>query len=153
MDTRRLLRLALLPGLALLFLTLVALADANNVSESGADDQALAFTVPAPTDTPGDVPPECAGMTFDNVIYGAGNISGTNHADLIFGSDGDDVIDAGNGDDCLVGLGGNDVLSGGRQGDVLLGGDGDDILDGGQHTDTCYGGAGNNIFANCESIP
>ncbi len=91
-------------------------------------------------------PPECAGMTFDNVITGtAGNdeitVSGSTH-DLIFGLGGNDKIDGGNGPDCIVGGEGDDELKGGNGDDVILGGPGNDEIEGGNGNDRLYGGDG-----------
>jgi RTX calcium-binding nonapeptide repeat (4 copies) len=87
-------------------------------------------------------PPECAGMTFTQVIVGtAGNdtIQAGNGGALAFGLGGDDTIYGGSGKDCLVGGDGNDTLHGDGDGDALDGGNGTDLLDGGDGTDACYG--------------
>ncbi|MBK8815525.1 MAG: hypothetical protein IPN42_08490 [Methylococcaceae bacterium] len=77
-------------------------------------------------------------LTFDGGM--AFEIKGTQQADTIgmtynlsnndflFGNDGDDVINGGNGSDYLSGDAGNDILIGGQGADKLFGGDGDDIL-------------------------
>lgn len=59
------------------------------------------------------------------------------------GSEGDDVIDGGNGGDWIFGGLGNDRLTGGNGPDVIYGGPGDDILLGMNGPDLLYGGAGN----------
>jgi|GEM_PF-3116156 len=120
-----------------------------------------------PTPFVPEIPPECiaAGLThFDSedIIIGTeGNdvLNAGNGSQLIFGLGGDDIIDGGNGDDCIVGGDGNDTLYGGNGKDVLLGGPGDDqlyagngndYLDGGEGQDICDGGSGNNTLRNCE---
>jgi len=58
------------------------------------------------------------------------------------GTDAADTMDGSLGDDDLSGLGGDDVIRGGEGRDVIRGGDGDDTLHGGEHADTILGGAG-----------
>ncbi|MGD1866888.1 MAG: calcium-binding protein [Phormidesmis sp.] len=57
--------------------------------------------------------------------------------EVIFGQDGNDLID---------GRGGNDRLFGGNGVDTLLGGEGNDFLSGGAGNDTLLGGGGNDTF-------
>ena len=66
--------------------------------------------------------------------------------DVIVGTSGDDLIDAGEGSDTIYGLGGNDALFGWNGNDIIDGGDGDDWIFGEGGTDTLTGGAGNDIF-------
>ena len=91
-------------------------------------------------------------------------IVGTNAADTINGSDGDDIIYGYNGDDTISGGHGHDIIYGGDQSDTVYGGWGndtliggtgddklygewgDDTLDGGYGNDTMHGGRGNNVF-------
>lgn len=62
---------------------------------------------------------------FENVVGGSG-------ADVIFGTNGANILDGGsNGADDLFGLGGNDTLLGGTNDDFLVGGVGKDDLTGG----------------------
>jgi Ca2+-binding RTX toxin-like protein len=86
---------------------------------------------------------------------------GGNHAQIIMGLGGNDVINGGNSGDCLVGGDGNDILTGGNAKDIILGGPGDDTIDGGNGkdemdggdggADTCVGGNGHNTTVNCEA--
>ena len=129
------------------------------------------WATPTPSPTPA-TPPECAGMTFAQVIVGTdGNdtIQAGNGGALVFGLGGDDTITGGNGKDCLVGGAGNDTLYGGNGKDVLLGGEGNDrlygggdgdvleagngkdLLDGGGGTDACYV-SDNDTWTSCESV-
>lgn len=92
-----------------------------------------------------DVPPECANMTFDNVIEGTAasdNLVGTPNRDLILAKGGSDYVDGKGGNDCIVGGNGSDYLLGGGGNDVLLGGAGSDALSGGNGDDKLYGGDG-----------
>lgn len=116
-----------------------ALAAANTVEPSGADDT-IADVLPTPPTDPID----CAGFSGSSLVIG------TNSADILNG---------GNGRDCVVGLGGNDTLYGDNGADRILGGSGDDVLfggtgsdylDGGPGFDICFGGNGNDTFVNCE---
>ena len=151
MPSSRRIRGVVLGFVVFAFVSFVAVTAANYVPESGASDQTLPFTIPAPTPTPG-VPPECAGisgLSIQDAIYDSGSFSGSSHNDLIFGSAIDDIINGRPGDDCILGLEGNDWLIGGNHYDVLLGGPGDDTLDGGGHNDTCYGGPGADTYISC----
>jgi Ca2+-binding RTX toxin-like protein len=62
----------------------------------------------------------------------------------LVGTDGNDVLIAGEGHSLLEGGKGDDVLVAGSQGDDLYGNDGNDLLIGGAGDDTLDGGAGNN---------
>ncbi|WP_339379875.1 calcium-binding protein, partial [Azoarcus taiwanensis] len=66
----------------------------------------------------------------------------TDGDDVIFGTPGADVIDAGAGNDIVIGLAGDDTIFGGEGDDLIYGGDGDDWLEGGPGNDTLYGGHG-----------
>jgi Ca2+-binding RTX toxin-like protein len=83
----------------------------------------------------------------DNLTGTSGNdiISGGNGNDLLSGGAGNDVLDGGNGNDTLLGGAGVDVLTGGNGNDVLLGGDGADILSGDNGDDSLDGGGGSDI--------
>lgn len=60
-------------------------------------------------------------------------VEGTPGDDVLWGTDGHDVLSGGGGDDTLIGRGGMDIL---------CGGDGDDKLKGGMETDVLVGGGG-----------
>ncbi len=89
------------------------------------------------------------------LVLGA-NQDGTPQADVIYGSDGDDIQQGNGGNDFLYGLdgadrlfggGGNDTLFGLDGDDTLDGGNGDDVLDGWLGNDTLNGGAGNDLLS------
>jgi hypothetical protein len=65
---------------------------------------------------------------------------GTEQADVINGTEADDVIVAGGGGDQVSGLGGNDVICGGSGDDTIQGGDGTDVVTGQQGDDFVDGG-------------
>ena len=73
---------------------------------------------------------------------GQATIMGTVSGDIITGTPGDDIIEAGNGDDVIDGAGGNDMVCGGNGQDTLTGGAGNDRLYGGNALDLLDGGAG-----------
>jgi len=100
-----------------------------------------------PTPDPYALPVACAatGYTYGAPILGtngANSINGTSGNDLIFALGGTDIVNGGGGNDCIVGGTGSDTLRGGNGKDVLLGEDGADSLDGGNHEDQLYGGDG-----------
>jgi Ca2+-binding RTX toxin-like protein len=119
-----------------------ALAAANTVPGSRADDNTF------PVDQSQLIPAQCAGITFDRVISGSGNINGGSGNDLIYGSSGADTIRGGNGNDCVIAGGGDDNINGQGGNDVLDGGPGTDTINGGPGTDQCLNGENN---SNCES--
>ncbi|MEO8470196.1 MAG: signal peptidase I [Chloroflexota bacterium] len=145
---------------------------ASDASFADAATASMSITVgPWPPTPVPPTPPECAGMTFSQVIVGtAGDdvIDAGNGGDLVFGLGGNDTINGGNGKDCLVGSDGNDILIGGNGKDVLLGGAGDDtlygggrgvviqggngndLIDGGDGNDACYG-TNKDTFVSCET--
>ncbi len=63
------------------------------------------------------------------------SLSGSLANDAVLGTDKADKIDASSGDDLINGLDGDDFLDGGTGNDTLYGGGGDDTLEGGEGTD------------------
>jgi Ca2+-binding RTX toxin-like protein len=84
----------------------------------------------------------------DLVLGTAGNdvVDAGGGDDLIFAGSGNDIVDGGAGDDEIHGGAGDDQLNGGEGDDTLYGEDGDDILAGGQGNDTLFGGMGDDIL-------
>jgi VCBS repeat-containing protein/ELWxxDGT repeat protein len=85
-----------------------------------------------------------ATLTFQQGLEGSDN---TDHAEIIIGTNGDDVIN-GNGGyyDGLYGYGGNDIINGGYGVDHLIGGSGDDVLHGFGGNDLLRGESGNDTL-------
>lgn len=76
-------------------------------------------------------------------LAGPGSLTeGTDGADVIWGTPGDDVIRGYDGDDVICGAEGNDVLVGNGGADVVDGGDGYDRIFGNRGADTLRGGPG-----------
>jgi Ca2+-binding RTX toxin-like protein len=104
-----------------------AFAAANIVQTTNVAHQTLNVNI-------NDLKPSiCAGWSLENLVTGAGVITGTEGDDLILGGSSMDVIDGLGGDDCI------------------LGGGGDDQITGGSGTDICVGGPGTDTFITCES--
>jgi len=74
------------------------------------------------------------------------DIDGTNRADVLTGTAGNDDMDGRRGDDILRAGAGNDDMDGGDGNDSLWGEDGRDDIDGGRGNDRLDGGAGNDIL-------
>ena len=73
-------------------------------------------------------------------------IIGSNRADRLKGTAGDDVILARGGKDRIWGKGGDDLICGGRGADVLRAGAGRDHVSGGRGPDALRGGTGNDFL-------
>lgn len=80
------------------------------------------------------------GSSGNNVIGGGGG------DDFIFGAQGNDTLDGGEGDDVIQGRADNDALAGGAGSDLLEGGTGDDSLSGGRGADILNGGTGSDLL-------
>jgi hypothetical protein len=74
------------------------------------------------------------------------NLDGSNEADELTGTPGNDRLNGGNGKDTLTGLAGNDTLSGDNGDDILNGGAGVDQLTGGLGQDILTGGSEADTF-------
>ena len=72
--------------------------------------------------------------------------TGEDHV-VMGGTDGIDIIVAGDGDDTIYGDGGNDRLEGGYGNDTILGGAGDDIIQDAQGDNKIDGGDGNDVIS------
>ncbi|MFN4264433.1 MAG: putative Ig domain-containing protein [Aquabacterium sp.] len=66
--------------------------------------------------------------------------------DVIYGTSGVDVLNAGDGNDIILGSAGDDVLDGGEGDDLIFGGSGDDTLTGGPGADELYGEWGGDTY-------
>jgi hypothetical protein len=69
-------------------------------------------------------------------------IVGTDKANVLTGTAGDDVICGLGGADTIKGMGGNDLIYGDAGADTIKAGDGNDVIYGGDGGDTIYGGSG-----------
>jgi len=90
------------------------------------------------------------GTNGDDIIYGTDGpdlINGGNGNDTIYGGDGDDCIRGGNGNDTIYGEGGDDNIHGDHGNDLMYGGPGYDIGEGHKGIDTCIDFE---ITENCE---
>ena len=79
-------------------------------------------------------------------VLNLNEVTGTESAETLNGTIGDDLIDALGGDDTVIGDVGSDIISGGAGVDYLRGGFGDDDIDGGTENDTLYGEHGNDTL-------
>ena len=88
-------------------------------------------------------------------LDGIENLTGSAHADSLWGDDGINVLRGMHGNDTLKGFGGADTIYGGGDNDSLHGMDGadtlrgeagNDVLDGGNGGDTMIGGLGNDTY-------
>ncbi|OAD19875.1 conserved hypothetical protein, secreted [Candidatus Thiomargarita nelsonii] len=92
------------------------------------------------------------GTIGDDVICGLdGNDSlyGSSGTDILCGGDGNDKLYGDSGTDWLQGGAGNDRLYGGTSDDLLEGGDGDDRHSGGSGSDTCIDNDAGDSFSSC----
>ncbi len=85
----------------------------------------------------------------DDTLYGDGGndrIEGGYGNDQIDGGAGDDIITDVGGDDVIKGGEGNDVIQGGNGLNILIGGFGNDFIVTGEDVSTTFGGAGNDFI-------
>jgi Ca2+-binding RTX toxin-like protein len=103
-------------------------------------------------ETPGNGSPGGNNGPDGGIPQGAHEIYGTDGAERLRGTRGDDYIEAkggtdrvagGRGNDVIHGGGGDDRISGASGDDIIYGEDGDDYLSGGRGNDRLYGGLGN----------
>jgi Ca2+-binding RTX toxin-like protein len=91
-------------------------------------------------------PTACQNMQFGNTVFGtqkADVLQGTSGNDLIIALEGNDVINSGGGDDCIVGGAGTNVLNTGNGDDIVIGGSNIDSVQAGNGNDTVFAGGGN----------
>lgn len=77
-------------------------------------------------------------------------LEGGNGNDVIYGSQGDDIINAGNGRDTVYTRDGTNRVAGGDDADTIWGGNGRDRLFGGKGNDSLSGGSGRDILSGDE---
>ncbi|MEO1621564.1 MAG: Calx-beta domain-containing protein, partial [Cyanobacteria bacterium J06632_3] len=82
----------------------------------------------------------------DGVAIPGEVIDGTDSDDRLFGTDGDDTINALEGDDTVFGRAGNDTIDGGTESDRLFGGEGNDTISGGNEADRLAGNEGDDVL-------
>ena len=103
--------------------------------------------VTAIADNP-DLSVSVTGISSDGQTVAVGGTEGDdvidtgNGKDEVFAGAGDDVITGGNAKDTIHGGDGNDTIDSGNGMDVVTGGSGDDIIDGGSGNDVIYGDGG-----------
>ncbi|NRF09090.1 Ig-like domain-containing protein [Agrobacterium pusense] len=73
-------------------------------------------------------------------------VSGTNGNDVLVAGDGKDMLEGGDGNDTLLAGAGNDMVDAGAGNDRVVAGDGNDIVEGGAGNDVLMGGAGNDVL-------
>ena len=121
---------------------------------------APAPTLPTPQEAPEEESPEPSTSTpqipdetpqFCNGVEVTVNLAAgqrpTNADDVILGTEGEDVINAGDGHDVICAQGGDDVINAGNGADTVFGGDGNDTINAGQGRDTVFAGAGNDFVS------
>ncbi|KQS88430.1 MULTISPECIES: M10 family metallopeptidase [unclassified Rhizobium] len=98
--------------------------------------------------SPGANTGDAAGDTYSLIE----NLAGSNYADFLYGTGGNNRIVAYDGNDTVKGYSGNDELLGLDGNDILIGGIGADYMSGGNGRDTAsYDGAGSGVIANLSS--
>lgn len=117
----------------------------TEISEEDLDED-LELAMGLPTELPGHEGPPGGSQGGSGGGSGNNEITGSNGADNIDGTEQDDTIYGLNGPDTIWGHGGNDTLYGGNGPDVLYGGEGNDTLYGGNGPDELHGGAGNDTI-------
>src|SRR5262249_51955396 len=80
------------------------------------------------------------GVTVDLAAGTATALGGIRGAEIVVGSQANDVLTGGSGDDVLVAMAGDDVIDGAGGRDIVIGGVGADTLSGGGNDDIVIGG-------------
>ncbi len=83
---------------------------------------------------------------MDATVVLANGDQPTEGDDVIVGTSGRDIINAGGGNDIVCGLGDDDSIFGGAGNDLLVGGPGRDIIAGSLGDDTLHGGRGRDLL-------
>lgn len=91
-------------------------------------------------------PSNLAEVVDDISINPLCTVAGTEHADTLHGTSGNDIICGGIGADTIYGLGGNDAVFAGPGADLVYGGDGADVLLGGLGNDSLFGQRGADLL-------
>jgi Ca2+-binding RTX toxin-like protein len=84
-----------------------------------------------------------AGNSCKGIPATTNSMTGTNHHDVIVGTNSSDKIDAMGGNDLVCGKRGDDFILGGDGNDLLLANAGDDDVEAGEGDDKAKGNAGN----------
>ena len=82
---------------------------------------------------------------FDSRLTSIERVIGTTLDDLMYGTNGAEAFEAGNGNDQIVAWDGADTIDGGAGNDVMLGWTGDDSIRGGDDNDWLWMGDGNDV--------
>lgn len=114
------------------------LSDFRGFGSGGGAGPVVPPVTPPPVTPPPVAPPPAAGPGRD--------IDGTNRADILTGTAGNDDMDGRGGNDQMRGGAGNDDMDGGDGNDRMWGDAGRDDMDGGRGNDWLHGGAGNDIL-------
>ena len=86
-----------------------------------------------------------------NFILGNGSdIEGTEGMDIIIAGEGDNTINGLGGADFIFSMEGNDVIFGGAGNDTIITGEGDDVIDGGSGSDVVSAGGEENVVVDRE---
>lgn len=80
------------------------------------------------------------------------SIVGDEFANFLFGTSGDDSIDALGSTDFIFGLDGNDTIDGGTDNDTISSGNGRDIISGGTGNDAINGGSGDDTLVDFDQV-
>jgi Ca2+-binding RTX toxin-like protein len=111
----------------------------DDVTSGGPGIDTLMFSAaPDPVDV--DLDSTVATGEGRDRVSGFEDLVGSDFDDVLAGTDGPNLIDAGHGNDRLLGEGGDDRLRGQRHDDELVGGEGNDELGGGRDDDVLDGG-------------
>jgi len=73
-------------------------------------------------------------------------VSGTDGNDVLVAGDGKDMLEGGDGNDTLLAGAGNDMVDAGAGNDRVVAGEGNDLVEGGAGNDVLMGGAGNDVL-------
>lgn len=130
-----------------------SLDDVVTVTSVDGTTSDITITINGATDGPTYAPvfEGLAADDFDDLRLTPTSSSPTSQADVLVGTDGNDVIDSDFGYDTVLGLGGDDTLSGASGFDNIYGQAGNDTLIGNVGNDQMFGGSGNDTLSGSQN--
>ncbi|HYJ82036.1 MAG TPA: calcium-binding protein, partial [Allosphingosinicella sp.] len=115
------------------------------IDQNGGGDQYVTLITFRNTEAAAFTAYNLGGFAPDGLDVPGTTVTGTADPDILFGADGDDLIEGQDGGDTLLGFFGDDEIHGGGGDDSIFGSYGDDVIDGGAGNDIINAGQGDDL--------